>query len=502
MASSISGIKFTARHPDTDKPLSFGKVYTYESGTTSPKVTYSDEDKVAVNTNPVILDANGQADICLEGKYRLRVCDSSDVQIDIIDPVSDAATQAKDFVGSIAGFGTAAIKDVGENYGNVMMIGNGSWLGKAAPYPDPLIPLEIDLNNLPEKMKIWEGTGLTNAPVSTKVVVQHIPYQDGTKMQVCYSNADQGVYTRSYNGTTWSAWYKLAKGESVVGFKNYIINGNFDVWQYGTTFTSTIGGNFTADRWQLVHTGTAVTAAQVPSANGSGNYALQINGAAGNTSCLLSHKIESVNAAKLVSKTITVSVNSVVNSGTNTVKWIAYYPSTADNFTSTTQIATGTFNVGSYYTKNTFTISNLPAGVANGLQIIFLPNNGGAFTSGFITFLNVQLEEGSVGTSFEQRPYGLELSLCQRYYWPIPAGYLRMYGYGLAGNAFSYSFKLPTKMRVTPTVDFNVATTSNCSAGAGIATNEFLVISPTITANGAFIIVYSGTAQYASAEIV
>ena len=29
---------------------------------------------------------------------------------------------------------------------------------------------------------------------------------------------------------------------------------------------------------------------------------------------------------------------------------------------------------------------------------------------------NVQLEEGSVATPFEQRPYGLELSLCQRYY--------------------------------------------------------------------------------------
>lgn len=33
-----------------------------------------------------------------------------------------------------------------------------------------------------------------------------------------------------------------------------------------------------------------------------------------------------------------------------------------------------------------------------------------------ITATNVQLEEGSIATPFEQRPIGLELSLCQRYY--------------------------------------------------------------------------------------
>ena len=73
MAGTVVGIRFTFRDPDTDKPLSFGKVYAYESGTTSPKNTWSDEDKTALNTNPIILDAFGQADICLEGKYKLPV---------------------------------------------------------------------------------------------------------------------------------------------------------------------------------------------------------------------------------------------------------------------------------------------------------------------------------------------------------------------------------------------------------------------------------------------
>ena len=32
------------------------------------------------------------------------------------------------------------------------------------------------------------------------------------------------------------------------------------------------------------------------------------------------------------------------------------------------------------------------------------------------TARNIQLEEGTVATPFEQRPIGLEFSLCQRYY--------------------------------------------------------------------------------------
>ena len=41
-------------------------------------------------------------------------------------------------------------------------------------------------------------------------------------------------------------------------------------------------------------------------------------------------------------------------------------------------------------------------------------------TTNPLSIAQVQLEEGSVATPFEQRPYGLELSLCQRYYEVVP----------------------------------------------------------------------------------
>jgi len=45
-------------------PLSGGLVYTYVAGTSTPLVTYSDQE-ITPNTNPVVLDSNGEADIIL-----------------------------------------------------------------------------------------------------------------------------------------------------------------------------------------------------------------------------------------------------------------------------------------------------------------------------------------------------------------------------------------------------------------------------------------------------
>lgn len=59
---------------DCGKPLAGGKVYTYEAKTTTLKPTYADVEGLAVNTNPIILDESGRANIHLDtGAYRIRV---------------------------------------------------------------------------------------------------------------------------------------------------------------------------------------------------------------------------------------------------------------------------------------------------------------------------------------------------------------------------------------------------------------------------------------------
>ena len=56
-------------------PLSGCKVYTYEPNSNIPKKTWIDIDKTVENTNPILLDSAGEADIFLDGLYRIVVKD-------------------------------------------------------------------------------------------------------------------------------------------------------------------------------------------------------------------------------------------------------------------------------------------------------------------------------------------------------------------------------------------------------------------------------------------
>lgn len=69
-------------------PLAGGKVYTFEAGTSTPKVSYTDQTAGTPNANPVILDAAGRADIWLQGSaYKIRVDDADDTTLYTVDNI-------------------------------------------------------------------------------------------------------------------------------------------------------------------------------------------------------------------------------------------------------------------------------------------------------------------------------------------------------------------------------------------------------------------------------
>jgi len=96
MATALVNPKFRAWNGD--KPLAFGKVYTYAAGTNIPKPTYTSEDETVVNPNPVILNAEGYADIYLDGSYKVVVKDEDDVEVWTADPVTDITTVGNEWV--------------------------------------------------------------------------------------------------------------------------------------------------------------------------------------------------------------------------------------------------------------------------------------------------------------------------------------------------------------------------------------------------------------------
>jgi hypothetical protein len=75
-------------------PLVGGKLYTYAAGTTTPIATYTDNTGTNQNTNPVILDSNGQASVWLTDTttYKYVLTDANDVLLFTVDYVSVPVT--------------------------------------------------------------------------------------------------------------------------------------------------------------------------------------------------------------------------------------------------------------------------------------------------------------------------------------------------------------------------------------------------------------------------
>lgn len=88
-------------------PLSGGKLYAYEAGTTTPKATYTTEDETTQHAHPIVLDSAGRATVFISGSYRFDLFDSNDVLIDSTDdvtaffPDTDSGQPGQTFSGNV-----------------------------------------------------------------------------------------------------------------------------------------------------------------------------------------------------------------------------------------------------------------------------------------------------------------------------------------------------------------------------------------------------------------
>ena len=118
MVRAVTPIPFVkARFFDRcGKPLAGGKVYTYEANTTTPKVTYKDPYGLTPNTNPIILDAAGEADIYLDGTYRIRITDRNDVLVNDVEKIGSwFSDNLQDTLDNISGAMDDALKPILQN---------------------------------------------------------------------------------------------------------------------------------------------------------------------------------------------------------------------------------------------------------------------------------------------------------------------------------------------------------------------------------------------------
>ena len=270
--------------------------------------------------------------------------------------------------------------------------------------------------------------------------------------------------------------------------KNKIINGDFGVWQRGTSFSFSSSGAFTADRFEGSSGGGGVavfsrqtfTPGTDPVNGYAGTYYLDANyTTSGTSTILLENKMEDVTT--FANQPMTFSFWGKVSTGTHSVT-----PEVVQRFGSGGSgavVATGSaITLTTSWARYSVTIS-VPAitgkTVGAGSSTSVRLNIG---TSGVKTFSiwGWQAEYGSVATAFQTATGTIqgELAACQRYYFRMtPTGSDAFYGVGVSNSTTQASILIPfpVTMRTKPTAleqsgtagDYRVrqaATTTACSS--------------------------------------
>lgn len=74
-------------------PLAGGYLYTYEAGTTTPQATYTDSTAATANSNPIVLDSRGEANIWLSSaNYKFKLTDANGTEIWTVDNIAAPST--------------------------------------------------------------------------------------------------------------------------------------------------------------------------------------------------------------------------------------------------------------------------------------------------------------------------------------------------------------------------------------------------------------------------
>jgi hypothetical protein len=290
-----------------------------------------------------------------------------------------------------------------------------------------------------------------------------------------------------------------------MGFKNRIINGAMMIDQRnaGASVTPTTNLTFTLDRWKTYLTQSSKFSVQqnagsVTPPAGFTNYlgitSLSAYSVLSTDYFVLSQPIEGYNTADLGwgtanAQPVTLSFRvyssltgtfggSVYNNAGNRSYPFTYTVSSANTWTTVSVTIPGDTS-GAWLTNNSVGInvffglgvgSNFSgaAGAWNGsLNLSATGATSVVGTSGATFYITgVQLEKGSTATSFDYRPYGTELALCQRYYWAADCGgfaYAQLMGDGQTWRVGLFS--TPTTMRASPTISGISGTTNGTLTG-------------------------------------
>jgi hypothetical protein len=302
----------------------------------------------------------------------------------------------------------------------------------------------------------------------------------------------------SYGGDkiTFDDGTSIASGLS--HFRNRIINGDMRINQRANTTYSINSGNiYTVDRWEAVEShANSVFAVQqssdVPTGSGFSNSAIVTITTAGTTGAsdisIFRQQVEGFNvddfnfgtaSAKTISisfwvkSSVTGTYALAVSNSANNRHYIRHYTINSANTWEYKTVTIPGDTTGTWLKSNDVGLRlkfTLAAGTSyqgtvdswNAADVIGTSSSVNLTSTLNATWqiTGVQLEVGSYATTFERRPYGTELQLCQRYYWNINglnSDSFEPVGVGLMTTTTNARImtQYPVPMRGKPTVSSN-----------------------------------------------
>jgi hypothetical protein len=266
------------------------------------------------------------------------------------------------------------------------------------------------------------------------------------------------------SATTGLRW----QGNFAAG-KNKIINGDFGIWQRGTSFSNPSNSAYTADRFNITFDGSgatrtisrqAFTAGAAPVAGYESEFFFRYERSVAGSSAtfdIIRQPIEDVRT--FAGQTVTVSFWAKTDSGTPIIT-VALQQVFGSGGSTAVRTDIGTATLSTSWARYTVTatmpsISGKTIGASNYVNLqLRTPVN----TIQTFDFWGVQVEAGSVATAFQTATGTLqgELAACQRYFQNLT----RAHGSNFSTTAGALFAPFRVEMRNSPTVTYPATLTN------------------------------------------
>jgi hypothetical protein len=266
------------------------------------------------------------------------------------------------------------------------------------------------------------------------------------------------VLTADSTAATGLAWATPSGGSNTYyAGKNKIINGDFGIWQRGTTFTA--AGGYTADRWTAngsyptTVSQQTFTPGSAPVAGYESQYFMRLASQGGNIA-LIQYKVEDVRT--LANQSVTLSWWAKIDSAAGiNVYFDQNFGSGGSTQVSNINSITPSITTSWARYSTTFTMPSMSGktiGTSSFVQMTMYAGIGRT-----LDIWGVQLEAGSTATDFvtaSGNSQQAELAMCQRYYnrFTAPQAYSHLaQGWAISTDNMTAWFYLPVEMRTVPT---------------------------------------------------